>query len=111
MVTERRAQKRYVVDGLMIELAGVVHETVDVSTNAVGVVRRSGVDYGALKPPFRFLSEKAEGPSRHIPNMRRLYERGPVVVLDYYIDDAAWEATLEAHDVRADVKPLEDVFG
>ncbi|MDZ4870281.1 MAG: hypothetical protein SGI91_23400 [Alphaproteobacteria bacterium] len=111
MVTERRAHKRYVIDGLMVELAGVVHETVDISVRAVAVVIRPGVDYAALKPPFRFTSEKAEGLNRHIPNMRRLYERGRVVVVDYFIDDPEWDNTLAAYDVRADVKPLEDVFG
>jgi hypothetical protein len=110
MVTERRAHKRYVIDGLMVDLAGVAHETVDISIRAVAVVRRPGVDYATLKPPFRFASETAEGLNRHIPNLRRLYERGHIVVLDYFIDDAAWEATLAAYDVRADVKPLEDVF-
>lgn len=111
MVTERRAHKRYVIDGLMVDLAGVVHETVDISVRAVAVVRRPDVDYAALKPPFRFVSEKAEELNRHIPNMRRLYERGRVVVIDYFIDSADWEVTLAAYDVRADVKPLEDVFG
>ena len=111
MVIERRAHQRYVIDGLMVELAGVVHETVDVSVRAVALVARPGVDYAALKPPFRFASEKAEGLNRHIPNMRRLYERGRVVVIDYFIDDPEWDNTLAAYDVRADVKPLEDVFG
>jgi hypothetical protein len=111
MVTERRAHKRYVIDGLMVELAGVVHETVDISVRAVALVRSPDIDYAALKPPFRFASEKAQGLNRHIPNMRRLYERGRVVVIDYFIDDPEWEITLAADDVRADVKPLEDVFG
>jgi hypothetical protein len=111
MVTERRAHKRYVIDGLMVDLAGVVHETVDISIRAVALVRRSDIDYAVLKPPFRFASEKAQGLNRHIPNMRRLYERGRVVVIDYFIDDPEWEVTLAAYDVRADVKPLEDVFG
>lgn len=110
MGIERRAHKRYVIDGLMVELAGVVHETVDISTRAVALVHRPDIDYATLKPPFRFMSEKAEGLNRHIPNMRRLYERGRVVVVDYFIDDAEWETTLAAYDVRADVKPLEDVF-
>lgn len=111
MVTERRAHKRYVIDGLMVELAGAVHETVDISARAVAVVVRPGIDYAALKPPFRFASEKAERLNRHIPNMRRLYERDRVVVIDYFIDDPEWDNTLAAHDVRADVTPLEDVFG
>jgi hypothetical protein len=111
MVTERRAHKRYVIDGLMVDLAGAVHETVDISVRAVAVVARPDVDYAALKPPFRFVSKNAQPLNRHIPNMCRLYARGRIVVLDYFIDDAAWETALAAHDVRADVKPLEDVFG
>lgn len=110
MVTERRANNRYVIDGLMVELAGVVHETIDISSGAVAIVRRPGFDYAALTPPFRFLSEKCPHLNRHIPNMRRLYERSPVVVIDYFIDDIGWETTLAANDVRAGVKPLEDVF-
>jgi hypothetical protein len=111
MNTERRAHKRYVVDGLMVELGGVLHETVDVSIRAVAVVRKDGIDYGKLVPPFRFVCEKAPALSVHIPNMRRLYERGRIAVIDYFIDDKNWEATLNTYDVRADVKPLEDVFG
>jgi hypothetical protein len=111
MVTERRAHKRYVIDGLMVDIAGVAHETVDISIRAVALVRRPDIDYAALKPPFRFASEKDQGLNRNIPNMRRLYERGRIVVVDYFIDDPEWESTLAAYDVRADVKPLEDVFG
>jgi hypothetical protein len=111
MNTERRAHQRYVVDGLMVELAGSLHETVDISIRAVAIVRKDGVDYGALVPPFRFVSAKMPALNVHIPNMRRLYERGRVAVIDYFIDHPDWEATLRAHDVRADVKPLEDVFG
>lgn len=111
MSTERRAHKRYVIDGLMVELGGVLHETVDISIRAVAIVRKDGIDYAKLTPPFRFISEKAPALNIHIPNMRRLYERGRVAVIDYFIDLPEWEPTLAAHDVRADVKPLEDVFG
>jgi hypothetical protein len=111
MGTERRAHQRYVIDGLMVELGGVLHETVDISVRAVAIVRHEGTDYGKLVPPYRFVCAKAPALDVHIPNMRRLYERGRVAVIDYFIDQADWEATLAAHDVRADVKPLEDVFG
>lgn len=111
MSTERRAHKRYVIDGLMVDIGGTLHETVDVSIRAVAIVRKEGVDYGQIVPPFRFVSERSPALNMHIPNMRRLYERGRVAVIDYFIEHPDWERLLAAHDVRADVTPLEDVFG
>jgi len=109
-MSDRRSHKRYVIDGLMVEVGGVVHETVDISIRAVAVVRRPGVDYGKIQPPYRFVNEKAPQLDRPILHLNRLYERGPVVVLDYYMGVDEWESVLAAHDVRADVKPLQDVF-
>jgi hypothetical protein len=111
MLTERRAHKRYVIDGLMIELAGRLHETVDISVRAVAVVRRARVNYTSLAGKTRFVSKKAPALNRPIARCRRLYERHAVVVFDYFVEHAAWEAVLAAHDVRADVPQLDNVFG
>jgi hypothetical protein len=109
-MSDRRAHKRYVVDDLKVEVGGVVHETVDISIRAVAVVRRPGVDYEKIQAPYRFASDKAAPLSRPILHLHRLYERGLIVVLDYYMGVDEWEALLTAHDVRADVEPLQDVF-
>ncbi len=109
-MSDRRSHKRYVIDGLMIEVGGVVHETVDISIRAVAVVRKPNVDYGKIQSPYRFVSAKSAQLARPILHLHRLYERGPIVVLDYYMGVDGWEAVLAAHDVRADVEPLQDVF-
>jgi hypothetical protein len=111
MGRERRAHARYVVDGLMVDIGGVLHETANLSARAVAVVRRAGIDYAKPKPPFRFVCEKAPALNAAIGNMARLHDRGPVVVMDYLTVRPDWEALLAAHDVRADMAPLEDVFG
>jgi hypothetical protein len=111
MNRERRAHKRYVIDGLMVDIGGALHETVDISIRAVAVVRKPDMDYAQLTPPFRFLNEKAPALNQPIPHAQRLYERGRIAVIDYVVEHPHWEPVLAAHDVRADVKPLEDVFG
>jgi len=113
--SERRATKRYVIDGLLVEIDGVVHETVDVSTHATAVVRRAGIDYSRVKGPFRFTCESISDLNHPISEMKFLYERAATVVLEYVIleykvDRDAWESVLSRHDVRADVVPFEDVF-
>jgi hypothetical protein len=113
---ERRASKRYVIDGLLMEIAGVVHETVDISTRAVAVVRRPGVDYTQAQGPFRFKCANARELNRPVSAVKYLYERAATVVLEYVIleyevDRDVWESILSRHDVRSDIVPLEDVFG
>jgi hypothetical protein len=113
---ERRATKRYVIDGLLVEIGGVVHETIDVSTRAVAVVRRAGIDYAQVRPPFRFKCAGVAELNRPVDKMNRLYERAVTVVLEYVIleyeiDPREWERILSRHDVRADVVPFEDMFG
>jgi hypothetical protein len=113
---ERRANKRYVIDGLLMEIGGIVHETVDVSTRAVAVVRRPGVDYRQLTGPFRFKSAAADELNQRVSSMKYLYERAATVVLEYVIleyrvDRDVWESVLSRHDVRADQVLFEDVFG
>lgn len=108
---ERRAQKRYVIDGLLVEAGGIVHETVDVSAHAVAIVAIVGFDYTRLRPPYRFLSRAARDLNRPFSQTRQLYRRGPLVVLAYDIDDDDWDSALAAYDVRADMTPLDDVFG
>jgi hypothetical protein len=110
MHTERRAHKRYVIDGLMIELGGVVHETVDISVRAVAVMRKAGMDYGSLKGQARFGSPKSSALDCPIASFRTLFERRAVIVIDYIVEHADWETVLAAHDVRADIPKLENVF-
>ena len=114
--SERRAAKRYVIDGLLVEIGGAAHETIDVSSCAVAIVRRSGIDYSRVKGPFRFKSSDVEELNRPIAEMKFVYERAATVVLtyivlEYKIDRTVWDGILSRHDVRADVVPFEDVFG
>ena len=109
--SERRSGKRYVIDGLLLEIGGVDHETVDISAHAVAVIRRPGIDYTSVKPPFRFKSGRLPQINHCIGGLRVARERAATIVLEYSQECAEWENTLKRHDVRADVKPLEDVFG
>ena len=114
--SDRRAAKRYVIDDLLVEIGGVVHETVDISTRAVAIVRRAGVDYSRVTGPCSFKSASVSELNRPISEMKFLYQRAATVVLEYVIleykvDCDAWERVVSRHDVRADVSPLEDVFG
>ena len=111
MSTERRAQKRYVIDGLMVELDGDLHETVELSVRACAVVRKSNVNYTQLDGKGRFVCAKVPSLNRPMRNWRHLYAREAIVVIDYVVADDGWEAVLAAHDVRADVSKLEDVLG
>lgn len=106
---ERRAHKRYVIDGLMVDLAGVLHETVDVSARAVALVVKPDVDYDDLRGPARFAGQGAL--ACPIVQLRKLGARQGRVVLRYLVDRDDWERVLAGHDVRADIVPLEDVFG
>jgi hypothetical protein len=114
--SDKRSARRYVIDDLRVEIDGVVHEVVDVSTRAVAVVGRAGLDYSMVKQPCRFLSASTSELARPISEMKFVTQRGVTVVLDYVIleyrlDVKAWEDVLRRNDVRADVVPLEDVFG
>lgn len=110
MSKDRRAIRRYVIDGLLVEIGGVDHETVDVSARSVAVIRVPGVDYGDLKAPFRFKSRKSAVIDHSVSDLRIIGERAAAIVFEYRIKDREWEATLQRHDVRAGAA-LEDVFG
>jgi hypothetical protein len=113
---EKRAARRYVVDGLFVNFNGVVHETVDVSARAVALVRRVGVDYSKLSRSSWFMSTNAAALTRSISEMNYVCERGQIVVFDYVIrepqfDPRQWEESLRMHDVRAHDVSLEKMFG
>lgn len=110
MSKERRAIKRYVIDGLLLEIGGVDHETIDVSGRSVAVIRVAGVDYRHLQAPFRFKSRKNAAIDQSVSALRIIGERAATIVLEYRIKNREWEATLKRHDVRAG-DALEDVFG
>lgn len=107
---ERRTAARYVVGGLLFEVGGVLHETLDVSHCAVAVERRTEVDYSRLTVPGGFVSRTVPALNRNVKVMHYITRRAGIVVLGYDIGLEGWEKILEAHDVRADMKPLEDVF-
>jgi hypothetical protein len=111
MHTERRAHQRYVIDGLLIDLGGDLHETLDVSVRAVAVLRKPKVDYANLKGKARFVSAGTPALNCAIARYRRLCERPAVVVIDYHVEHWDWEGVLAANDVRADAVKLESVFG
>ena len=108
---ERRTASRYVIGGLTLEIGGVSHETLDVSHSAVAVIREQGVDYARLNVPARFCAEKFPDLNQEIGRLHFITRRSGLIVLGYELDRPDWETVLKAHDVRADMKQLEDVFG
>ena len=109
--SERRSGKRYVIDGLLLEIGGVDHETVDISARSVAVIRKPGIDYASAKPPFRFKADRLGEINHCVSGLKVACERVATIVLEYRSECTAWESTLERYDVHAAVKPLEDVFG
>jgi hypothetical protein len=108
---ERRQAERYVIGGLMLDLNGVLHETLDISTSAVAVVQEKGVDYSRLNVPASFICKSARVLYEPLTSLQFITRRSNIIVLGYTVAIADWEAILRAHDVRADMKQLEDVFG
>lgn len=108
---ERRLAERYVIGGLMVDINGVQHETLDISQSAVAVVRQTGVNYSRLDQPSRFVAKGKDPLNQPIRSMHFMMQRASIVVFSYEIDVPDWEKVLKAHDVRADMKQLEDVFG
>ena len=108
---ERRQAERYVIGGLMLDLNGVLHETLDISPCAVAVVHEKGVDYARLNVPASFICKSARAMYEPLTSLQFIARRANVIVLGYTVSAANWEAILQAHDVRADMKQLEDVFG
>jgi hypothetical protein len=108
--SERRSARRYVIDGLMVTIGGVRHETIDVSASSVAVVRKPGVDYRTVRPPFRFILANARI-DQAVASITLIYERGVKVVLKYDPPCAEWDDVLARHHVLADVVTLEDIFG
>ena len=107
MGSERRAHKRFVVDGLTVELAGAPHDIVDISWRAMAVVRRPGT---LLAPVYRFICPSVAALNQPITRMRHLFDRAHLIILQYEVAAPGWESVLAAHDVRADMVQLEDVF-
>lgn len=107
MSSERRAYKRYVIDGMMVELAGTAHDIVDVSACAMAVVRRPGT---LLSPQYRFVNPDVAALNQPIRRLSHLMDRGHLIILQYEVLAPHWEEVLAAHDVRADLVQLEDVF-
>ena len=112
---ERRTASRDVIGGLTLEIGGVSHETLDVSNASVAIIREAGVDYARLNAPARFCAPNAPQLNQDIRQLHFITRRSGLIVLGYELgdemDQADWEAILKAHDVRADMKQLEDVFG
>ncbi|MCE9522377.1 MAG: hypothetical protein K8S25_08100 [Alphaproteobacteria bacterium] len=113
--SNRRSAKRYVIDGLMVEIGGFSHDTIDVSRLAVSIVRRADVDYSRLNARCEFKNAKASELNRPIASLEFGHRRGVAVVLKYALagrefQSRDWENILSRHDVRADWVALEDVF-
>ena len=111
MGRERRTAERYVIGSLLMDLGGMVHETLDVSKCAVAVLRQSTCDYSKLNVPARFFSETQPELNQSIARLSYIAQRSGVIVLGYTADNPEWEHVLQTHDVRFDMKQLEDVFG
>jgi hypothetical protein len=108
---ERRTASRYVVGGLLFEVCGVLHETLDVSHCAVAIEHKPEVDYSRINTGIgRFVSRTVPNLNRDVRSMHYITRRAGLVVLGYEIGCEGWEHVLETHDVRADMKQLEDVF-
>lgn len=108
---ERRAAARYVIGGLTMEIGGVSHETLDISHVAVAIVREPGVDYARLPSAARFRAANVPDLNQDIRHLHFIARRSGLIVLGYEVDRPDWENVLKAHDVRADMMHLEDVFG
>lgn len=108
---ERRTAARYVVGGLMLDLDGVIHETLDISPRAVAILREKGVNYSRLQVPAKFQSKSVPVLNMPIRALQFITQRASLIVLGYESSIEGWEEILKAHDVRADMMQLEDVFG
>lgn len=95
----------------MVDVNGVPHETLDISNSAVAIIRQSGVNYAKIESLARFSSEKHNPLNQPIRSMHFMMQRASIVVFGYEVDIPSWEKVLREHDVRADMKQLEDVFG
>lgn len=111
MARERRKSARFVIGGLMYEVNGVLHETLDISVNAVAVLHLTGVNYARIDEKSKFHSTKYASLNRLAANPHLIAQRARIVVIGYTVDGAEWEQLLRENDVRADMKQLEDVFG
>lgn len=95
----------------MVDINGVPHETLDVSHTAVAVVRQAGINYARLDQPSRFFAKGKDKLNQPIRSLHYMMQRASIVVFSYEVDVPEWESVLKEHDVRADMKQLEDVFG
>jgi hypothetical protein len=108
---DRRTAVRYVLGDLVLEINGLVHDTVDISTRSVAVVARSGIDYADRRMHARFTSARVPELNREIVSLAVTGLRRSLAIFDYAVDDAAWEAKLKQHDVANDTPVLQDIFG
>lgn len=108
---ERRTAERYVIGGLLLDINGVLHETLDVSSRAVALVQERSCDYARLNVAARFVCKNMPDLNVPVTSLQFITRRASLVVLGYEVDVTGWEDVLRNHDVRADMKQLEDVFG
>jgi hypothetical protein len=108
---ERRTAPRYVLGDLGLEINGVWHDTVDISSRSVAVVAQAGVDYAAARMQARFVSGGVAELNREVLTLHVTGMRRSRVILDYTVDHGNWESLLNKHDVANDTPLLTDVFG
>ena len=107
----RRTAQRYVLGDLLLEVNGVVHETVDISARSVAVIAQPGIDYAMRRSHARFISAKLAKLNREVRWLAVTGLRESLAIFDYAVDDPDWEALLRQHDAANDVVILEDIFG
>jgi hypothetical protein len=108
---ERRRNERYILGDLMLELDGVRYETLDVARDAVAIVASEPPRTEWTRTAGRFISENEPALNQDIEGLALMARRSGIIVLSYTVPRSDWEQVLATHDVRADMKKLEDVFG
>jgi hypothetical protein len=95
---ERRKHHRYVVEGLYVELAGEQLEIIDVSIEAVRIVRPQ-IELSVEEPVAFHIKNNQWGEPADIALTGRLIRSGNgFVVFGYDIPFAEWEDFLRRHD-------------
>lgn len=108
---ERRRNERYILGDLMLDIDGVRYETLDVARDAVAIVASEPPRTEWTRAAARFISENEPALNQDIQGLSLMARRSGIIVLGYAVPRDDWESVLATHDVRADMKKLEDVFG
>lgn len=111
MGADRRTAQRYVLGDLILEINGLAHETVDISSRSVAVVAREGIDYASPRVHARFVSERVPELNREVATLAVTGLRRALAIFDYAVNDPTWEDKLKQNDAASQPPILQDIFG